>query len=77
MQTPDYAMLGLQVNGQGVARPFDGYAASVPPAPAFALGTFEPRDGKFQLRLEVGGANPASQGAKYFFGLDCVMLEKP
>ena len=76
-QAPDYATLRFRVNGQPVAATFDGYAAAVQPAPAFALGVFEPRDGKFRLRVEVAGANPAAKGAKYFFGLDCVILEKP
>ena len=44
------------------------------PAPAFPLGLFAPHDGKFTLRAEVMGANLAAKGAKYFFGLDCVIL---
>jgi hypothetical protein len=76
-QAPDYATLRFQVNGQNITKTFDGCAPSVQPAPAFVLGTFAPRDGKFTLRVEVAGANPASKGAKYFWGLDCVILEKP
>ncbi len=75
-QAPDYATLRFQVNGRAVAAPFDGYAATVQPAAAVVLGAFEPRDGKFRLRIEVVGANPASKGAKYFWGLDCVIIEK-
>ena len=76
-QAPDYATLRFRVNGQPLPDTFDGYASSVKPAPAVVLGVFEPRDGKFALRFEVAGANPAAKGAKYFFGLDCVLLEKP
>jgi len=76
-QAPDYATLRFRVNGQPVAATLDGYAPAVQPAPAFVLGAFAPRDGKFALRVEVAGANPAAKGAKYFFGLDCVTLEKP
>ncbi|MES2657614.1 MAG: glycoside hydrolase family 172 protein [Verrucomicrobiota bacterium] len=76
-QAPDFAMLRFQVNGKATAIMLDGHADSVQPAPALVLGVFEPRDGKFTLRVEVAGANPASTGAKYFFGLDCVLLEKP
>ena len=76
-QAPDYAVLRFRVNGQVVDATFDGYAASVQPAPAFPLGLFPPRDGKFRLRVEVAGANRAAKGAKYFFGLDCVIAEKP
>jgi hypothetical protein len=49
----------------------------VQPAPAFVLGKFEPRHGKFTLRVKVTGTSPLSKGAKYFFGLDCVISEKP
>jgi len=76
-QAPDYATLRLRVNGQHVAATFDGYADSVQPAPAFPLGVFAPRDGKFKLRVEVAEANPAAKGAQYYFGLDCVVMEKP
>ena len=76
-QAPDYATLRFRVNDQDVAATFDGYANVVQPAPAFTLGVFAPRDGKFTLRAEVAGANSAARGAKYFFGLDCVVLEKP
>jgi hypothetical protein len=76
-QAPDYATLRFRVNGREVPAPFDGYAPDVRPAPPVALGTFEPRDGTFTLRLEVAGANPAAKGAKSFWGLDCVIAEKP
>lgn len=76
-QAPDYAMLRFGVNGQEVSAKFDGYAAKVQPAPAFVLGVFGPRDGKFRLRVEVAGTNPAAKGARYFFAVDYVILEKP
>jgi hypothetical protein len=44
---------------------------------ALPLGVFAPRAGRYTLRLEVTGANPAATGAKYLFGLDCVELIKP
>lgn len=37
----------------------------------------EPRDGKFILRAEVVGTNPALTGPEYFSGLDAVVLDKP
>jgi len=74
-QAPDYATLRFRVNDEIVAPTFDGYADSVQPAPAFPLGVFAPREGKFKLRVEVVGANPAAKGAKYYFGLDCVSME--
>jgi len=41
------------------------------------LGTFAPQDGKLLLRVEVIGSNPASIGARYYFGLDCLVLKRP
>ena len=76
-QAPDYGTLRFSVNGHAVPAVLNGFADSVQPAPAFVLGVFKPRDGKFTLRAEVLGADPAAKGAKYFFGLDCVILEKP
>jgi hypothetical protein len=76
-QAPDFATLRFRVNGRDTAGQLDCRAAAVQPAPAFVLGVFSPRDGKFMLRAEVAGSNPAAVGAKYFFGLDCVMLATP
>ncbi|MES2924801.1 MAG: glycoside hydrolase family 172 protein [Verrucomicrobiota bacterium] len=76
-QAPDFGKLSFRVNGKAIQPVLDGHANSVQPAPALVLGEFTPRDGKFTLRAEVVGANPASTGAKYYFGLDCVVLEKP
>lgn len=76
-QAPDYGRLRFQVNGQDAVKAFDGYAPGVCAAPALVLGTFEPRNGKYRLHIKVDGANPAAKGAKYFWGLDCVVLEKP
>ena len=76
-QAPDYGTLRFEVNGKTVGSTLDGYANSVQPSPDFVLGTFAPQNGKYQLRIAIAGANPASKGARYFFGLDCVTLEKP
>jgi hypothetical protein len=75
-QAPDYGVLRFTVNGKAVAANVDGYADTVQSGPAFSLGVFEPREGRYKLRVEVVGTNPASKGAKYFFGLDCVVMEK-
>ena len=76
-QAPDYGILRFTVNGERVAKTFDGYAESVQPAAAFVVGEFKPQDGRFVLRAEVVGANPAAKGAKYYFGLDCLSFQKP
>ena len=41
------------------------------------IEVFEPKDGKFAMRVEATGANPSSKGAKYFCGLDCVVASEP
>ena len=73
----DYGMLRFAVNGKAVEATFDGYAQKPAPTGPISLGVHEPKDGKFILRAEVVGTNPASTGLKYFFGLDAVLLEKP
>jgi len=73
----DYGMLRFTVNGKAAEVTFDGYAAKPAPTGPINLGVHEPKDGKFVLRAEVIGANPASTGLKYFFGLDAVVLNKP
>ena len=73
----DYGMLRFSVNGKAAKATFDGYAEKPAPKGPINLGVHEPKDGKFILRAEVIGANPASTGEKYYFGLDAVLLEKP
>lgn len=72
----DYGIVRMSVNGK-TAREFDGYAEKVLPTGPLDLGVFEPRDGAFVLRAEIIGANPKTQGPKYLFGLDCVVLSNP
>jgi len=76
-QAPDFGILTLSVNGQRSPAPIDCYAPKVQLASAVNLGVFSPKDGKFILRAEVIGFNPEARGAKYYFGLDCAVLEKP
>ena len=74
-QAIDYATLSFRVNGQPCATTFDGFAPRVQLAPALQLGVFEPHDGHLTVRAEVTGSNPQATGAKFFFGLDCVVLK--
>jgi hypothetical protein len=73
----DYGTLRFKVNGKAAKAAFDGYAAKPAPTGPINLGIHKPKDGRFILRAEVVGTNPASTGANYFFGLDAVLLEKP
>ena len=75
-QAPDFGTLRFSLNGQAATATFDGYAPQVQPAASLPIGTFTPRDGKFTLRLEVTGTNPKAEGARYYFALDCLTLER-
>jgi hypothetical protein len=73
----DYGILRFSVNGQPAGKDYDAYAAQAVASGPIELGTLEPVEGKLTLRVEVVGVNPASRGAHYFFGLDCVVLDQP
>jgi hypothetical protein len=76
-KAPDYGMLRFTVNGKAAAVTFDGYAPQAKAAGPLSLGVHQPKDGKFILRAEVVGANPAATGRRHLFGLDCVILQPP
>ncbi|MCX7045266.1 MAG: hypothetical protein NTX50_07275 [Candidatus Sumerlaeota bacterium] len=69
--------MNFSVNGKKSGKEFDGYDPKVVSSGPIELGVFEPKDGKFILREEVIGANSSSRGAKYFAGLDCVVVSEP
>jgi hypothetical protein len=76
-QAPDFGILGFTINGQTSATTLDCWGSEVQPAEPVKLGAFAPQEGRFLLRAEVTGANPQSKGARIFFGLDCLVLERP
>jgi hypothetical protein len=71
----DYGILRFSVNGRPVENEFDGYAAQSTLSGPIDLGSFDPKDGRIILRVEVVGANPDSRGPKHYFGLDCAVFE--
>ncbi|MBV9867270.1 MAG: DUF2961 domain-containing protein [Abitibacteriaceae bacterium] len=71
----DYGILRFSINGQTAGADYDAYSADPVATGPIELGTFEPHDGKLVLRVEVIGSNPASRGNRYYFGLDCVVLQ--
>jgi hypothetical protein len=73
----DYGLLRFTLNGKPVEKPFDGYAPEPVLSGPVELGVVEPKDGRIVLRVEVTGANPASRGPRFFFGLDAVTLTAP
>ena len=75
-QAPDYGTLRFSVNGQPCAVVLDGYSEKPQPSEPLKLGVFKPENGRFLLHAEVTGANSRSIGARYYFALDCVVLEQ-
>jgi len=71
----DYGQLRFLVNGKKAGSTFDGYAERPAPSGPMDLGVHEPQDGQFVLRAEVVGCNAAATGARYYFGLDAVVLQ--
>lgn len=76
-RSADYGILRFAVNGQTAGTDCDTYNPIAVAGGPVELGVFTPREGKFVLRIEVVGANPASIGKRYFFGLDCVAVGNP
>jgi hypothetical protein len=73
----DYGILRFSVNGERAGKDYDAYNPQAILSGPIELGTVEPRDGQFVLRVEVVGGNPNSKNSKSFFGLDAVTLKKP
>jgi hypothetical protein len=71
----DYGILRFTINGQPAGKDYDAYAPEAVASGPIELGTFQPKDGKLLLRVEVVGSNPAAMGPRCFFGLDCVVLQ--
>jgi hypothetical protein len=71
----DYGILRFSVNGQAGPKDYDAYHATSVLSGPIELGTFQPKDGRFVLRVEVVGGNPAAKGSKAYFGLDAVTLK--
>jgi hypothetical protein len=73
----DYGILRFSVNGRQAGADYDAYSPKVILTGPIELGTFEPKNGQFILRVEVVGGNSESKNAKSFFGLDAVTLTAP
>jgi D-arabinan exo alpha-(1,3)/(1,5)-arabinofuranosidase (non-reducing end) len=69
----DYGLLALEVDGQPVGDPVDGYNPGVVKSELTRFGEVELAEGAHTLTLRVTGRNPASSG--FFAGLDLVELE--
>ena len=69
-QACDYGMLRLYVNGKLAGPKIDFYAEDPTSSGTVELGSFEPVDGAYILRVEVLDSGPKSTGV--LFGVDCV-----
>ena len=66
----DFGIVRFSVNGRPAGTKVDLYGARPVPSGAIKLGSFDPVDGAYLLRVEVVGKNRRSKGT--LFGLDCV-----
>jgi Protein of unknown function (DUF2961) len=72
----DYGMVQFSVNGTPLGKPIDGFHAdTVVSTGAIDLGVIELPTGNATLRVEVVGTNAKSDGLRYMWGLDCVVLK--
>ena len=73
----DYGIVQFSVNGQKAGKEIDLCSGKreVQATGPIDLGAFDSKDGAFQLRCELVGGNPKSEGTRSFFGLDCIVLE--
>jgi hypothetical protein len=72
----DYGIVQFHVDGKPLGKPIDGFHAdTVVSTGAIDLGVVELKKGSATLRVEVVGTNPKSDGLRYMWGLDCVVLK--
>ncbi len=77
----DYGILKITVNGNPAVGDagsrldmYSGQQGLAAPSGPIELGTFSPENGMYILKAEIVGTNEKTTGAKFFFGLDCVVL---
>jgi len=68
----NFGVLRFSANGKIAGPDVDLFAEKPTTSDPISLGTVDPVDGAYVLRVEVVGKNPNSKAA--FFGLDCVTL---
>ena len=70
----DFGIVQVQVAGQALGAPFDGYAAQIRSSGPRELGVLDLPVGAVALRLELVGKHAAAK-ASHMVGLDYVRLE--
>jgi hypothetical protein len=72
----DYGIVQFHLDGKPVGRPIDCFHAdNVVATGPIDLGAVDLKKGTATLRFEVVGTNPKSDGLRYMWGLDCVVLK--
>jgi hypothetical protein len=72
----DYGIVQFHLNGKKLGKPVDLFnSPQVVSTGPIDLGAVELKKGKSTLRVEVVGSNPKSDGLRYMWGLDCVVLK--
>ena len=72
----DYGIVQFRLHGKWLGKPIDCFRAdAVSSTGAIDLGTIDLKRGTAPLRVEVVGTNPKSDGLRYMWGLDCVVLK--
>jgi len=77
VRSHDFGIVQLAANGQKIGKPVDLYEADPVTILPVDLGVVRPAGNAITLRIELVGKTPKSRGSGSFFGLDCVVLEKP
>lgn len=70
----DYGIVRISIDGK-VAKQIDLWNAKPVASGPIDLGVFELQGKEALLRVQVVGCNPLSKGDRYYFGLDCLVLE--
>lgn len=73
-KAPDYGIVSISVNGgEGIV--FNGYSNKVELSDAISLGDVVPDDGKYNITITIIDTDGRSVGARYMWGLDCLIVE--
>ncbi|HXY35138.1 MAG TPA: hypothetical protein VEI07_12985, partial [Planctomycetaceae bacterium] len=71
----DYGVVRFYLDGKPLGPKIDCFHRDVVPTGPIDLGTLDLKKGTATLRVEVVGTNPRSDGLRYMWGLDCVVLK--
>lgn len=73
-KAPDYGIVDFSINGSEPLC-FNGYSNKVELASPITLGKHAPQNGKYLLNITIKGTDEKSVGARYMWGLDCIIIK--